>query len=360
MTNTIFDKAREIKAMQAAMAGKVMRSSEKSSFVPGGKWEIVQEFKGNSHKDGGITLEVGEGYVRKMHSNQDADDIAKNGRFWKDLGAGAYGVGEGLLDTLTLGATDQLTDLGYSALQKAGGSTADEIREQNSIRGYGTTAGAITGGIISGGAATGSAIQQGAKGVGAGVSAGSPNSKFAQGVGTYLPLAGSIAGMAVGNAGYGKGLDAATKGAEEATKAAEAATKAGDTVKAAEQTAKAAELAGKASKLSTLSKLSDTAGKISKANPFIQAASSMLSPQQASSPQVGDFQQAVRQVTPYTTPNMISTFGQYKNALSQEKGEQKGIVDGYTRGSDDTSIFWNQPSIQQSAMGYLKKYGING
>jgi hypothetical protein len=86
----------------------------------------------------------------------------------------------------------------------------------------------------------------------------------------------------------------------------------------------------------------------------------MISAQEPKSPQVGDFQQAVRQITPYTTPSMISTFGQYKNALSQEKGEQKGIVDGYTRGSDDTSIFWNQPSLQQSAMGYLKKYGING
>jgi len=250
--------------------------------MQGGKWEIVDEFKGRSHRDGGIDIEVTGGQVRHIYApNEKPDVIAKNGRVWKDIGAAAYGAGEGLLDTITMGATDQLTDLGYSALQKAGGSTADEIREQNSIRGYGTTAGAITGGIISGGAATGSAIQQGAKGVGAGVSAGSPNSKFAQGVGTYLPLAGSIAGMAVGNAGYGKGLDAATKGAEEATKAAEAATKAGDTVKAAEQTAKAAELAGKASKLSTLSKLSDTAGKISKANPFIQAASSMLSPQQA-------------------------------------------------------------------------------
>jgi len=345
MTNTIFDKVREVRAMQAAMAGKVMRTSEKSSFVPGGKWEVVQEFKGNSHKDGGITLEVGEGYVRKMHNDKEADDIAKNGRFWKDLGAGAYGVGEGLLDTLTLGATDQLTDLGYNALQKVGGSTADEMREQNSIRGYGTTAGAITGGILSGGASTGTAIQQGAKGVGAGVSAGSPDSKFAQGVGTYLPLAGNIAGMAVGNAGYGEGI----KGAKAA----------GDVAKAAGNTKEAASQASRAASLTKMSNLATTAGKINKFSPFIQAANSMMSAQQQS-PQVGDFQQAVRQMTPYAAPNMISTFGQYKNALSQEKAEQKGIVDGYTKGSDDTSIFWNQPTLQQDAMDYLNKYGING
>jgi hypothetical protein len=345
MTNTIFDKVREVRAMQAAMAGKVIRTSEKSSFVPGGKWEVVQEFKGNSHKDGGITLEVGEGYVRKMHSNEEADDIAKNGRFWRGLGAGLYGAGEGLLDTITLGATDQLTDLGYNALQKVGKSSADEIREQNSIRGYTTAAGAITGGILSGGAATGTAIQQGAKGVGAGVSAGSPDSKFAQGVGTYLPLAGNIAGMAVGNAGYGEGI----KGAKAA----------GDAAMAAGNTKEAASQASKAASLTKMSNLATTAGKINKAAPFIQAANSMMSSQQQS-PQVGDFQQAVRQVTPFTAPNMMSTFGQYKNALSQQNAEQKGVVDGYTKGSDDTSIFWNQPTLQQEAMDYLNKYGING
>lgn len=341
---TIFDKAREIKSMQYAMAGKVMRTSEKSSFVPGGKWEVVQEFNGKSHKDGGITLEVGKGYVRKMHNDEEADDIAKNGRFWKSLGAGLYGAGEGLLDTITMGATDQLTDLGYNALQRAGGSSASEMREQNSIRGYATTAGAITGGILSGGASTGTAIQQGAKGVGAGVSAGSPDSKFAQGVGTYLPLAGNIAGMAVGNAGYGEGI----KGAKAA----------GDAAKTAGNAKEAASQASKLDTLTKLSNLSEKAGKINKAAPLIQAASQMIAPQSATP--VGDFQQAVRQVTPYTAPNMISTFGQYKNALSQENAEQKGVVDGYTKGSDDTSIFWNQPTLQQNAMDYLSKYGING
>jgi hypothetical protein len=358
MTHTIFDKAREIKAMQYAMAGKVMKGP-KGSFSPGGKWEVVHEFKGNSHKDGGINLEVGDGYVKRIAGNEEADEIAKNGSFWKSLGATAYGVGEGLLDTITMGATDQLTDLGYNALQKLGGSTESQMREQNSLRGYGTTAGAITGGILSGGATTGAAIQQGAKGVGAGVSAGSPESKAAQAIGTYLPLAGNIAGMAVGNTGYGKGIDAATKGAEEATKAAKAATSAGDMAKAAEETAKAAKFTSTASKLSKFNSIASTAGKADRFAPLIQAASQMIAPQ-VSSPQVGDFQQAVRQVTPYTTPSMISTFGQYKNALSQEKAEEKGVVDGYTRGSDDTSIFWNQPTLQQNAMDYLSKYGING
>ena len=129
-----------------------MKMEEKGDTYGGGKWEVVKEFRGKSHRDGGIDLEVSQGIVRHIHSPYDKPDvIAKNGRVWKDIGAAAYGVGEGLLDTITLGATDPLTDLGYEALQKAGGSTAEEIRQQNSLRGYGTTAGAITGGILSGG-----------------------------------------------------------------------------------------------------------------------------------------------------------------------------------------------------------------
>jgi hypothetical protein len=164
---------------------------------------MVKEFKGKSHKEGGIDIEVGDGYVKTLSGkNIQPDDIAKNGRIWRDIGATAYGVGEGLLDTITLGATDQLTDAGYNALQKVGGGKGDELRQQNSLRGYGTAAGAIGGAVLTGGATTGSAIQQGAKGVGAGVSAGSPDSKLAQQVGNWLPLAGNIAGMATGNAGF--------------------------------------------------------------------------------------------------------------------------------------------------------------
>lgn len=166
-------------------------------------WELVKEFRGKSHKEGGIDIEIGDGYVRSLKGKQiETEDIAKNGRIWKSIGATAYGIGEGLLDTITLGATDQLTDAGYNALQKAAKNTESEKREQNSLRGYGTAGGAIGGAFLTGGATTGSAIQQGAKGIGAGVSAGSPNSKLAQQVGNLLPLAGNIAGMAMGNAGF--------------------------------------------------------------------------------------------------------------------------------------------------------------
>jgi hypothetical protein len=294
-----------------------------SKPMEGGKWSIIEEFNGNSHDEGGIDLEVSGGYVKRIHSPYEKpDEIAKNGRFWKNVGAAAYGAGEGLLDTITFGATDQLTDMGYEALQKAGGSSADEIREQNSIRGYGTAVGAATGAALTGGAATGSAIQQGAKGVGAGVSQGSPDSKFAQGVGTFLPLAGNIAGMATGNAGYAEG----------------------------------SKLAGFASK----------AGKITKFNPMIQGARSAvgaMGPQQPLN--LGPTQEVIRQATPFLSPNMMEGYRQLQQEIRGTVSPRRGT--GGTEMDEEVSYgggrgpiqFQQQPVYASDAYNYLRNYGIN-
>lgn len=290
--------------------------------MQGGRWEIVQEFNGRSHGDGGIDLEVTGGQVRYIHApNEKPDEIAKNGRFWKNLGAGAYGAGEGLLDTLTFGATDQLTDLGYSALQKVGGSSADELREQNSIRGYGTAAGAATGAIVTGGATTGTAIQQGAKGIGAGVSAGSPDSKLAQAVGTYLPLAGNIAGMATGNAGYAEG----------------------------------SKLAGLASK----------AGKLTKFNPLFQAGASALQSTGRQPLDLGPTQEVIRGLTPYTSPAMMESYRQLGEELRGEGSPRRGtgmsMMEGVSNygGGGGPIQFQQQPLFAEGAANYLSRYGIN-
>lgn len=278
--------------------------------------------------------------MRRIHSPYDKpDEIAKNGRVWKNIGAAAYGAGEGLLDTLTFGATDPLTDLGYEALQKAGGSSADEIREQNSIRGYGTAAGAITGGILSGGTTTGSAIQQGTKGIGAGVSQGSPDSKFAQGVGTFLPLAGNIAGMATGNVGYGD--------------AAKAATAAGNTAKAA-RLAKFGDIASKADKLT-------------KFNPLIQGASSSINSinNQQQPLNLGPTQEAIRQATPFFSPNMMEGYKQLKQEIRGEAtrggttgGTEMDGVENYPTAGGPIQ-FRQQPVYASDAYNYLRNYGIN-
>ena len=138
-------------------------------------------------------------------------EYGDGGRVWKDIGAGAYGAGEGLLDTMTMGATDQLTDMGYKALQKAGNSTEDEIRQQNSIAGYGKAAGAITGavtGLVTPEAAIGTAAQ----GIGQGISYGSasdPNAQMAGSMVTSLGKLGSMAaGQGIGSAGVPGGSNA--------------------------------------------------------------------------------------------------------------------------------------------------------
>jgi hypothetical protein len=291
--------------------------------MSGGKWEIVDEFQGRSHRDGGMDIEVMGGQVRRIYApNEKPDEIAKNGRVWRSIGAGAYGLGEGLLDTLTLGATDQLTDLGYSALQKVGGAKGDELREQNSIRGYGTAAGAITGGILSGGAATGSAIQQGAKGVGAGVSQGSPDSKLAQGIGTYLPLAGSIAGMATGNAGFAEG--------------------------------------------SKLAGLASGAGKLTKFNPLFQAGMSAMNSTGRQQPlNLGPTQEAIRGLTPYTGPAMMESYQQLGTDIKNAGGpahqtSYTNLEGGAPSYAGEGPIqFRQQPISAAEAYSYLNRYGIN-
>ena len=270
----IFNNLAQYNSYRDAMTGVTPMARHGASWgsngsSPSRSWELVKEFKGKSHKEGGIDIEVGDGYVRTLKGNNaQPDDIAKNGRVWKDIGAGAYGVGEGVLDTITMGATDQLTDAGYNALQRVGGSTEDEKREQDSIRGYGTAAGAIGTAVFTGGATTGTAIQQSAKGIGAGVSKGSPDSKFAQQVGTYLPMAGSIAGMAVGNAGFSGGVNEAKQAAGSAQKAGDLLKASGNNAGAASKAAEAAKYTAKAERLSTLGDVSNTANKYGKYMPY--------------------------------------------------------------------------------------------
>ena len=333
--------------------------------MSGGKWEIVNEFNGRSHNEGGIDIEVNGGYVRRINAqNEKPDVIAKNGRVWKDIGAGAYGVFEGTLDTVTMGATDQLTDLGYTALQKAGGSTANEIREQNSIRGYGMAAGAVLGGVVSGGATTGSAVQQAAKGIGQGVSAGSPDSEFAQGVGTYLPLAGNIAGMAVGNAGYGDAIKGAKAAGDAAKAAGDTATAAGNTAEAASQASKAASQAAKAAKLTKFSNIATTASKLNKYAPIIQGAASALNATGKQDPlNLGSTQEAIRGITPYTTPGMMDSYRSITNGAYNpynQSGSSKMDGESSSSGGDSGPVqFQQQPFYAESAANYLGKYGIN-
>ena len=188
----------------------------------------------NQYQDDPYLNYAGGGY---MYGN--------GGRTLKNIGAGAFGVLEGLVDT-TFGwipGVDYATDMAYKGLQKIGGSSADEIREQDSIHGYGQTAGAVGSAILTSGATTGAAISESAQGLGQGISKGNESEKWARDVGTGLNIAGTVVGTAY-NASEGakaakEGFKLSQAGSEGIGKFAAAAPKSASALQAA-QTAKAA------------------------------------------------------------------------------------------------------------------------
>jgi hypothetical protein len=98
-------------------------------------------------------------------------EYGRGGNFLKHVGAGAYSLGEGILDTVTMGATDQLTDKGFEGLTKLGNKNMDLsdpanakfLRTQQQIKGYGNTTAAVATGIATGNVQ--GAVTQGAKGL---------------------------------------------------------------------------------------------------------------------------------------------------------------------------------------------------
>ena len=123
----------------------------------------------------------------KMRIGSDAPD----GSVWKDIGAGAFGVLEGTLDTVTMGATDKLTDAAYKGLQKIGGSDASQVRQQDMIHGFGNIGGAAIGAAVN--PASGmTAISQGVKGLGQGIGNINENT---QGIGNAISGLSSLTGL---------------------------------------------------------------------------------------------------------------------------------------------------------------------
>lgn len=66
---------------------KKAENGMRMGFIPGGKWDVVKEFKGKSHAQGGIDIEITGGKV--SYTGKDPKLKAKNGAFWntlKDIG----------------------------------------------------------------------------------------------------------------------------------------------------------------------------------------------------------------------------------------------------------------------------------
>ena len=129
-----------------------------------GKPFILHQTNPLKFKDGGYTNPY-------MYYSGGPMYYGDGGKIWKHIGAGAYGILEGGLDTLTFGATDKLTDKGFDWLTKVGNKNLDLndpknakfLRTQQQIRGYSNVAGAIGTAAFTG--QWGSAIGQSAKGV---------------------------------------------------------------------------------------------------------------------------------------------------------------------------------------------------
>jgi hypothetical protein len=173
----------------------------------------------NPYEDGGSTNPYMYYSGGPMYYPEGGIDRRKRiNRTLKNIGAGAYGVLEGTVDTAFgwIPGVDQVTDLGYQALQQAGNSSEEEIRKQNAIRGGGAIVGATGTAILTGGATTPYAIAEGAEGAGDIVS-NTTNSKAGKTIGTGLETAGAVAGMIYGS----------TSSAKNATKAFKTTSKLG-------------------------------------------------------------------------------------------------------------------------------------
>jgi hypothetical protein len=154
----------------------------------------MRRFGGKLRYARGGSLTSAQDTAQAADLNQDVmrKDI-KKASVGEDFMAGLYGVGEGLLDTVTFGLTDELTDAGFKALQAGAGHdvNSDEAKRQAGIAGWGNVAGAVTGAIINPGA-IGSAAEEGLEGIGTGIEGIDPSSDIATGIGTSLKgMAGS-------------------------------------------------------------------------------------------------------------------------------------------------------------------------
>jgi hypothetical protein len=146
-------------------------------------------------------------------------EYGRGGNFLKHLGAGAYALGEGILDTVTGGATDQLTDKGFEWLTKVGNKnmdlsdprTAKFYNTQQQIKGYTNTAAAVGAGIVTGNVQ--GAIQQGVKGLNTAFQA---TEGLSDDFKKWSGISSQAIGIGAGIAGGALNTEGASKGASEA------------------------------------------------------------------------------------------------------------------------------------------------
>jgi len=113
--NMVKEKKVEVKCPPTA---KKAEHGMRMGFIPGGKWDIVTEFKGNSHENGGIDIEVLGGKIG--YTGKEPNLKAKKGGFWKTL----KDIGLTIVDT-------QLSTIGNVAGIKSMQDIIDEDQYSN-------------------------------------------------------------------------------------------------------------------------------------------------------------------------------------------------------------------------------------
>jgi hypothetical protein len=169
-----------------------VQKAKKDSIKSG--YSTLKEFGGNLRYARGGSLTSAQDTAQAADLNKDImrKDI-KKASVGEDFMAGLYGVGEGLVDTLTFGLTDDLTDAGFKALQAGAGHDVNsvEAKRQAGIKGWGNVGGAVTGAIINPASAF-SAGQEGLEGIGQGIQGINPEDKTLQAVGKGVEGLGNI------------------------------------------------------------------------------------------------------------------------------------------------------------------------
>ena len=103
----------------------------------------------------------GQGQMFKTYGGKTYQgNVYRNGEILAGISAGLYGAAEGILDTVTLGLTNNLTNKGFDAL-----FTGEKNKNVGGIRGAGNVVGGVAGGFINP-AGTGTAVGQVAGGMG--------------------------------------------------------------------------------------------------------------------------------------------------------------------------------------------------
>ena len=154
----------------------------------------MRRFGGKLRYARGGSLTSAQDTAQAVNLNQDiVRKDQKKATVWEDIGAAAYAVGEGFVDTFSFGLTDDLTDAGFKALQAGAGHdvNSDEAKRQAGIKGWGNVAGAVTGALVNPASAF-SAGQEGLEGIGQGIQGINPSNQSLQAVGKGVEGLGNI------------------------------------------------------------------------------------------------------------------------------------------------------------------------